>query len=118
MVNNMGRIKVAIPTKGHDGLNDIISEVFGKANTFTIVEIENKEIVNVYVIDNPALSYKHGLGPVIVKTLVNINVNFVLTAEIGPGASELLNNHNIKVIRVKPGIKVAEAIRENILKFE
>jgi len=38
------------------------------------------------------------------KTLANINVNFVLAAEIGPGASELLNYHGIKVIMVKPGI--------------
>ncbi|MEM2501068.1 MAG: NifB/NifX family molybdenum-iron cluster-binding protein [Candidatus Bathyarchaeia archaeon] len=52
------------------------------------------------------------------KTLANINVNFVLAAEIGPGASELLNYHGIKVIMVKPGIGVAEAIRGNMLKFE
>lgn len=114
----MGRLKVAIPTKGYAGLNDVVSDVFGKAATFTIIEIENKDVVKVDVIDNPAASYRHGSGPIAVEILVDMNVDFVLVAEIGPGASELLKYHGVKVVKVKPGIKVIDTIRENILKLE
>lgn len=44
--------KVAVPTRGYAGLNDVVLDVFGKANTFTIVEVENREIVGVHVIEN------------------------------------------------------------------
>lgn len=107
----MGK-KIAVPTKGHGGLEDFVSEVFGKAKTFTIVEVENGQVRNVRVIDNPAATYKHGSGPVAVKTLVDLGVDLVLAAELGPGASELLEHHNIKRISVKPNIKVADAVKE------
>lgn len=32
-------LKIAVPTKGNGGLEDTVSEVFGKANFFTIVEV-------------------------------------------------------------------------------
>lgn len=114
----MGRVKIAIPTRGHAGLNDVISDVFSRASTFTIVEVENGEIVSVHVIDNPASRYKHGSGPIVVKTLADINVNFVLAVEIGPGVSELLNYHGIKVVMVEPNVKVSGAIRGNMSNFE
>ncbi|MEM2562132.1 MAG: NifB/NifX family molybdenum-iron cluster-binding protein [Candidatus Bathyarchaeia archaeon] len=114
----MRRVKVAVPTKGSAGLNDVVSDVFGRAKMFTVVEVENREVVGAQVIENPASSYKHGSGPIVARTLANLGVNFVLAAEIGPGALELLNYHGIKVIMVEPGIRVAEAIRENMSKLE
>jgi len=111
-------VKVAVPTKDHAGLEDKVSEVFGKAKTFTIVEIENGKIVNVQIIDNPASSYTHGSGPIVAKTLADLKVDIVLAAGIGPGASELLDYHKIKKILVEPNIDVAEAIKKNLEKFE
>ena len=35
----MGKLRIAVPTKKHKGLEDIVSEVFGKAKTFTIVDV-------------------------------------------------------------------------------
>jgi predicted Fe-Mo cluster-binding NifX family protein len=56
----MGKLKIAVPTKAYEGLEDAVSEVFGRAKTFTIVEVENGQIINVQVIDNPAASYDYG----------------------------------------------------------
>ncbi|MDI6704564.1 MAG: NifB/NifX family molybdenum-iron cluster-binding protein [bacterium] len=53
----MEKIRMAIPTKAYAGLEDTVSEVFGKAKTFTIVEVENGQIRNVQVIDNPASAF-------------------------------------------------------------
>jgi predicted Fe-Mo cluster-binding NifX family protein len=33
-------LRIAIPTKRQGGLEDVVSDVFGRANTFTILEVE------------------------------------------------------------------------------
>jgi len=108
----MGKLKIAVPTKAYAGLEDTVSEVFGKAKTFTIVEVENDHVKNVRVIDNPAASYDYGSGPVAVKTLADLKVDFVIAAEFGPGASGLLDHHHIRKVSVKPNTKVADAVKE------
>ena len=52
----MGKLRIAVATKKHKGLEDAVSEVFGKAKTFTIVDVEDGEVKSVQVIDNPAAS--------------------------------------------------------------
>jgi predicted Fe-Mo cluster-binding NifX family protein len=106
-------LKVAVPTKAYAGLEDTVSEVFGKAKTFTIVDVENGQVRKVRVIDNPAASYDYGAGPVAAKTLADLRVDFVMATELGPGASGLLKHHDIRTISVKPGTKVADVIRES-----
>lgn len=113
----MKELRIAVPTKTHAGLNDFVSDVFGKAKTFTIVDIENKEIKNVQIIDNPAASYPHGAGPVAVKTLADLNVNLVMAVEFGPGASTLIEHHNIRKSSLKRNTKVADSIRETLSKM-
>jgi predicted Fe-Mo cluster-binding NifX family protein len=71
----------------------------------------NGQIKNVHVIDNPAVSYKYGSGPVAVKTLADLKVDLVFAAEFGPGASRLLEHH-IKKVSVKPNTKVSDAVKE------
>ncbi len=112
----MGKLRIAVPTKTRAGLEDVVSEVFGKAKTFTIVDVEDGEVKNVQVIDNPAASYEHGAGPVTVKMLADLNVDLVVTAELGPGALTLLEQHNIKKASVKPNTKVADSIKEALSK--
>jgi predicted Fe-Mo cluster-binding NifX family protein len=114
----MKKLRIAVPTKTQAGLEDVVSEVFGKAKTFTIVDIEDGEVKNVQVVDNPAASYKYGSGPVAVKTLADLKVNWVMAAEFGPGASGLLEHHNIQKLSVKPNTKVADFIKENLAKFK
>ncbi len=114
----MVKLKIAVATKKHKGLEDVVSEVFGKAKTFTIVDIEDGEVKNVKVIDNPAASYEYGSGPVAVKTLADVKVNLVISGELGPGASSLLEQHDIKKVSVKPNIKVADSIKEALSKLK
>jgi predicted Fe-Mo cluster-binding NifX family protein len=114
----MRKLRIAVPTKMHAGLEDVVSEVFGKAKTFTIVDIEHGEVKNMQVIDNPAASYEYGSGPVAVKTLADLKVNLVMAAELGPGASGLLDHYKISQLSVKPNTKVADSIKENLAKFQ
>ncbi len=55
----MRRVKVAIPTRSHAGLDDSVSDIFGKTKTFTIVKVERGKIVGVHIINNPTTSYRY-----------------------------------------------------------
>jgi predicted Fe-Mo cluster-binding NifX family protein len=106
------KMKVAIPTKGDGGLKDEVSSVFGRAPTFTVIDIENDEVKKVEILQNQARSYKHGTGPIVVKMLVDAGVNVVLAKELGPGSSALLEQHHVTIIPVEPGISVSKAIKK------
>lgn len=107
--------RIAIATTGKAGLKDSVSEVFGKSKTFTIVDVENGDIRESRVIENPAFSYEHGAGPIAVKELVDNGVNLVVSSELGPGASSILQHHDVSVFIVEAGTEVTKAI-ENALR--
>jgi predicted Fe-Mo cluster-binding NifX family protein len=108
----MHKRKIAIPTKGDEGIKDTVSDVFGRAKAFTIIDIKGKKVEKVKVIQSPAESYKHGAGPIVVKTLMDFGVNTVIAGEFGIGISTLLEHFNIAKVEVKPGTSVAEAIKQ------
>jgi predicted Fe-Mo cluster-binding NifX family protein len=111
-VKYMGRLRIAVPTKTHAGLEDVVSEVFGKAKTFTRVDVKDGEVKNVQVINNPATSYEYGSGPVAMKTLADLKVNLVTVVELVPGATSLLEHSKIDHVSVKPNTKVANSIKD------
>jgi predicted Fe-Mo cluster-binding NifX family protein len=108
----MVKRRIAVATDGRDGIEDVVSNVFGRARTFTIVDVEDEKIIGVSVLENPALAYPHGAGPIAIKTLVDDGVEVVLANEIGVGASEILEQHNIIYIQARPGTNVGDAIKK------
>ena len=114
----MNKCKIAVATNGNNGLEDVVSNVFGRAKTFTIMDILNEKIKRVTVVENPGGSYKYGAGPIVAKMLVDKGVDFVIAFVLGFGATELLKQHNIKYIPIKPNTKVREALREAIRKLK
>jgi predicted Fe-Mo cluster-binding NifX family protein len=111
-MKNLVKHRLAIATDGKDGLEDTVSNVFGRAKTFTIVDVEDEKIIGVSVLENPALSYRHGAGPIAIKMLIDDGVEVVLANELGVGASDILKQHNIIYIQVKPGTNVGEVTKE------
>jgi len=112
------KYRITVPTNGHKKLEDVVSNVFGRAKTFTIVDIENEQMVSAEVIENSAESYNHGAGPIVVKMLVDEGVNVVLSNKLGIGASELLKQFNITHFQVTPGKKVKETIKKALLSLK
>jgi predicted Fe-Mo cluster-binding NifX family protein len=110
----MVKRRIAVATDGKNGLEDVISNVFGRARTFTIVDAEDEKIIGVSVLENPALSYSHGAGPIVIKTLIDDGVETVIANELGVGASEILKQHNIIYIQAKPGTNVRETIKHTL----
>lgn len=104
------KIRIAVATKGREGLQDSVSEVFGRSNTFTIIDIEAREFQTLKVIENPALSYEHGAGPIAVKELVDLGVDLVVAPQLGHGASSILKHHGVGVLSVEAGTVVRKAV--------
>jgi len=104
------KLRVAVATEGERGLEDTVSDVFGRANTFTIIDLD-EEVKNITVLQNKVKSYKHGAGPLVVKTLADSEVNVVIAKEFGPGVSSLLDQYDIATFTVKHGISVKEALK-------
>jgi predicted Fe-Mo cluster-binding NifX family protein len=111
-MKNLVKRKIAVATDGKNGLEDTVSNVFGRARTFTVVDVEDEKIISVKVLENPALSYSHGAGPIAIKMLIDDGVEVVLANELGVGASEILEQHNILFIQAKPGANVGEAVKD------
>lgn len=110
--------RVAVPTRKKGGLEDYVSDVFGRAETFTIIDIRGNEVRNVEVLKNPAVAYKHGAGPIVVKTLVNLSVNMVFSGEIGPGAESLLEHLDIDWVKVEPDTRVGDSVKDILSRLE
>ena len=108
----MTTLLIAVPTVGELGLKDTISNVFSRAKTFTILEIEGKEIQGVTVEKNTASALKQGAGPLAIKKLNDKGVDTVLCPELGPGAKTMLDAFGIKTIQVESGVKVSKALKD------
>lgn len=104
------KFKVAVATKGLKGLMDEVSCEFGRARTFTVIDLEDDQVKNVKVVDSPAASYEHGAGPIVVKMLADMNVGVVVAGEFGLGTSVLLKDKNIRVAKVEAGTNVSRAV--------
>ena len=112
------KVKIAIPTRDRGGLEDAVSDVFGRAKTFTVVDAGENEIKNVVVLNNPAISYSHGAGPIVVKMLIDSGINTVIAAEFGPGVSTLLDQHKITKIKVNAGERVSESVKNALYQIQ
>jgi predicted Fe-Mo cluster-binding NifX family protein len=108
----LGKLRIAVATNEKKGLGDVVSNVFGRAKTFTIVDAEDEKITGVTILENPAVTYHHGAGPIAVKMLMDEGVKVVLANKLGSGASGLLEQHNITIITVKSGTNVGEAVKK------
>ncbi|MEM2495154.1 MAG: NifB/NifX family molybdenum-iron cluster-binding protein [Nitrososphaerota archaeon] len=97
------------------GLENNVSYEFGHSKTFIIIEIEGNNIKNIGVIQNPAKNLNHDRGSIVAKYLANMKVNMVISGEIGPGASIILDQLKIEKVIVKPGQKVIDVLKEKAL---
>jgi len=85
-------MKIVIPTDGKKGLNDSVSEHFGRCNTYTFID-EKGNVIE--IIENTS---EHmggtGLPPELMK---KHGANVLLCRGLGPRAIELCNKFSIDV---------------------
>ncbi|MEQ9716084.1 MAG: NifB/NifX family molybdenum-iron cluster-binding protein [Candidatus Asgardarchaeia archaeon] len=109
-------MRIAVATQGAGGLDDLVSPIFGRAMSFTIVEVENNEIKNVEVHPNPAISAISGAGLQAAQILANLKVDVVIAGSFGPNASAALSVMGIQMIPGVAGVSVKEAVDKYISK--
>jgi predicted Fe-Mo cluster-binding NifX family protein len=94
--------RAAIPTsKG--GLDDEVHESLVRAETFTVVELEDGRVKNVEVIKNPYRREPYGAGSKVALFLVNMGVDVLLTPMDCPKGKAILAAGGVKIIKVEAG---------------
>ena len=102
-------MKIAVSTN-RGGLDDAVSPVFARAPTFTIADIENGEIKNVRVVQNPAAAAGGGAGIQAAQILINEGVQAAIAGNFGPNSSGILAQAGVAMIS-SPGTKVEDAVK-------
>ncbi len=110
-----GRFKVGVASQGPGGLDDMVSPIFGRCPSFTIIEIEGKDIKNVKMVPNQFVSAPRGVGIAVVQMLANEGVKFILAGRFGPWASSTSSQFGIQMIMVPPGVRIRDAINQYII---
>jgi len=110
----MTRILVAATNAGGPG--DRVFPNFGRAPTFTVVEVEDDQIKKATVIDNPYTAAPSGAGIQAAQLVVERGAEAVFAGNFGPNASGVLAQAGVKAIPVA-GLTVREAV-ERYLKGE
>lgn len=108
----MVKERIAAATQGQGGLDDYISPIFARCPTYTIVDVEDKEIKKVSVQQNPAIMSPVGAGIQAAQMIANLGANAVIAGNFGPNAFTALTSLGIKVIAGAIGMKVKDAIKQ------
>jgi len=99
-------MKIIVATnKG--GLEDDVSPVFGRCQTFTIVEGEENEIKNVEIIPNQFASAVHGAGIQVAQFVVSQGVKAVIAGNFGPNVTAILQQAGIEMVVAQGKVKNA-----------
>lgn len=105
----MSRIRIAFPTEGDKGLDDRVFEHFGRAPFYTIVEVEDKRVVGVEVLESPFVkNHQPGMVPLFLKEK---GVNVIICRGIGGRARAFLERIGIEVIMGAEG-KVRDLVEK------
>jgi len=89
-------MKVAVSSMGKN-LESQVSTVFGRCPYFVIAEIEKKKIVKIEAIENTSFGQMGGAGISTAQAIAEKDVETIITGNIGPRASDVLRQFNIKV---------------------
>lgn len=101
-------MKIAASTN-NGGMDDTVTEMFGRTGSFTIVEVNGNETGSVEVVQHMG-ARRGGAGIVAAQTLADKDVDVLLTGRIGPNAMEALRLSKIKVYQAS-GMKVEQAVK-------
>jgi len=109
------RERIVVPAEDENGLNARLSEHFGRAPHFIVVELEDGNITNVQAVPNES---KHlgGFG-LPSDRILQFRPNAVITYGMGPRALSLFQGAGVAVLRANADIvkDVVEAYRQNKL---
>ena len=107
-------MRICLATSNQGGLQDLVSSNFGRCPSYTIVDVEGKNIKNSRVIQNPGFSAGSGAGMQAAQAVVDAGCNVVITGAVGPNAFQVLSLAKLEV-RECPRVTVQKALEEYML---
>ena len=103
-------MKIAISAFS-DSLDQQVNPVFGRCAGYIIVEVEGKEIKSHTFVQNQAATAATGAGIAAAQTVIEQGVQAVISGNIGPNASMVLQQSGIKIYQVYD-LTVKDAIQQ------
>jgi predicted Fe-Mo cluster-binding NifX family protein len=102
-------IKMKICVSASSGsLEATVDSRFGRCPYFVIVDSETMEFK---VISNNSINAAHGAGIQAAQTVANMEVNVVITGNVGPNAFNVLSASGIKIVTGASG-NIREAVEK------
>lgn len=105
-------MKIAFPTEAYKKKNDKVANTFSRANTFTFVSIKNGKPFEYSVIENKAYNLKQGAGPLAARALKDNGVTTLISGNVGPGATTILEALGIDIHYTDSGLLVKDALND------
>jgi predicted Fe-Mo cluster-binding NifX family protein len=91
-------VRIAIPVEDANGLNARLSQHFGRAPYFAVVELdENGKVLNLQMVSNKSEHFG-GMGKP-PEILMSLRPNAVITYGMGPRALNMFQSANIAVLQ-------------------
>lgn len=92
-------MRVVVPTsKG--GLDDEVHESLVRAETFTVVELEDGTVKDVKVLENPYRSEPHGAGSKVALFVANLGADILVTRADCPKGKLILDSAGVRLVKV------------------
>ncbi|HRW58532.1 MAG TPA: DUF134 domain-containing protein [Chlamydiales bacterium] len=107
--------KILVSSVGDDA-KSLVDARFGRAKMFLIVTIENGNIGNIQILENPHKDMQGGTGPTVAEYVAKQNIDAVITGHIGPRALSILKQFDIPVFSFSGSVeKGIETLLKNEL---
>jgi len=99
-------MRIAISCQ-EDNIESMIDQRFGRCKYFLIVDIKDKKIIKTEAILNKGVQQGHGAGIRASEQIGELKVNAVITGNLGPNATNVLEKLGIKSYSASGNIKEA-----------
>jgi len=101
---------IAVSSMPPGGLEAQVDGRFGRCQFFTFLEVENKNIKLLEVVQNPAMNAMGGAGMQAAQLVGNKGTNVVITGNLGPNAFTALSSLGMEMIVGAMGMTVNQAV--------
>lgn len=103
-------VKIVVATQ-NGGLDDQVSQVFGRCQTYTVVKVENGKIQNSEVVQNQYANAMSGAGIQAAGFVTNEGAEAIISGNFGPNVASVLNQAGVKMVPAS-GLSVREAVQK------
>ncbi len=102
--------KISVATQ-NGGLDDKVSSIFGRCQTFTIVETDEGEIKNSEVIQNKYANERSGAGIQAASLVANSGAEAVIAGNFGPNVASVFSQSGIEMVPAS-NLSVRDAVNK------